>query len=224
MPQALSDASEESTKKFQDVGIRVASIHYPLAMFGMLYTSHKTMREDGRDFSRKLLKMGERLGTSVLVVHPHNKVQAGYEELLEKPIIDNLLWLADLSEKHGITMVVENSPKTCATAEQLNSYVEMLNHPNIKLMVDTTEVCEAGGDPVEFLKKVSPSHLHLSDFSEKSKHLPIGDGKIDWKGVKDALGDYSGFYTLEPTYRYYLDNIESRLRKAYSFMCSWLGE
>ena len=123
MPQAISDASEAAAKKFEKTGIRLASIHYPLVMFGVLYTAHRTMREDGRKFSKDLLTMGQRLGCKVMVVHPHSPSYPGYEELLEKPVIDNLLWLADECAKHDILMAMENSPYTCSTAEKLNAYV-----------------------------------------------------------------------------------------------------
>ena len=146
MPQAISDASEAATRKFEKTGIRLASIHYPLVMFGVLYTAHRTMREDGRRFSKDLLTMGQRLGCKVMVVHPHSPSYPGYEELLEEPVIDNLLWLADECAKHDILMAMENSPYTCSTAEKLNAYVKELGHPNIKPMVDTTEAREADQD------------------------------------------------------------------------------
>lgn len=218
MPQAMSDASEAATKKFEKTGIRIASIHYPLAMFGMLYTAHKTMRDDGRRFTEDLLTMGKRMGTDILVVHPHSPSYPGYEQLLEQPIIDNLRYLADTCDRFGVTLAMENSPKTCATAEQLSAYIESFGPINMKPMVDTTEVCEADGDPVEFLSKIKPCHLHLSDFAGAMKHLPAGEGDIDWAGVKAQLVDYTGYYTLEPAYKFYLEDIDARLQKAYRFV------
>ena len=218
MPQALSDASEAATRTFEKTGIRIASIHFPLAMFGMLYTAHRTMRDDGRRFTRDLLTMGRRMGTAILVVHPHSKAIPGYEALLEQPIIDNLRYLADTCADFGVLLAMENSPKTCATAEQLQAYVDSFGPVHMRPMVDTTEVCEAGGDPVQFLGAIQPCHLHLSDFSGTSKHLPAGEGDIDWAGVKAQLGDYTGFYTLEPSYRYYLEDIDARLRRAHAFI------
>ncbi len=219
MPQAISDASEEATKKFEKTGIRLASVHYPLVMFGVLYTAHKTMREDGRKFSRDLLKMGERLGCRVMVVHPHSPSYPGYAELLEKPVVDNLLWLADECAKHGVLMAMENSPYTCSTATKLNAYVKELGHPNIRPMVDTTEAREADEDPAAFIRACPPCHLHMSDYLGTVKHLPAGEGDTDWADVKDALGDYKGFYTLEPAYKFYLSDTQEKIRKGYEFLC-----
>lgn len=223
MPQAISDASEKATLAFEKTGIRITSIHYPLVMFGVLYNPVLSMQEDGRKFSRDLLTMGKRMGTEVLVVHPHEPVRLeGYYDLLEKPIIENLRILADMCGEFGITMAMENSPKSCATATMLRDYITMLDKPSILPMVDTTEVCEAGGDPVDFIRELKPWHLHLSDFGGGKKHLPAGEGDIDWKTIISLLKghEYSGMYTLEPTYRYYLSDTAEKLRAGYR----WLEE
>lgn len=220
MPQCLSDASEKSTLLFEKTGVRIASIHYPLAFFPMLYSPHAAMQEDGRKYVRELLTLGKRLGTEFLVVHPHEPSRKGHDELLDAPVVENLRWLAEECEKYGIVVAMENSPKTCATPEQLDEYVKMLGCPNILPMVDTTEVREAAGDPVAFIEKLPPCHLHMSDFLGDTKHLPAGEGDTDWAGVKRALGGdkYKGFYTLEPAYRFYIDDLPAKLKSAYEFL------
>lgn len=226
MPQALSDVSEESTKRFEKTGILLGSIHFPLVFFGILYNSHPQMREDCRAYAKKLLTMGQRLDCHVLVVHPHEKPSVqGYDELLEQPLIDNLRDLADLCGSMGYTLAMENSPKTCATPEQLLDYVKFLDHPAIKPMCDVTEVKEAGGEPQEFLRAFTPCHLHMSDFGVR-KHMPAGEGSFDWKAIRKALdeGGYEGFYTLEPAYRFYLDDTAAKLAKAYRFLEENFGD
>ena len=226
MPQAFSDVSESSTRLYETIGLHLNSVHFPLAMFGMLYTAQHSMREDGRRFSLDILKMCQRLDTHILVVHPHEPTHCkGFEALLEQPVVENLLWLADACEQHGVLMAMENSPKTCATSRMLLDYVEKLNHRNIRPMVDTTEACEAGQDPVAFVRDVKPCHLHMSDFNLTSKHLPAGKGDIDWAGIRQALREqeYQGIYTLEPTYRFYLDEVAAKLREAHDFLEQWEG-
>lgn len=225
MPQAISDASEAATLAFEKTGIRLTSIHYPLVMFGVLYNPVRSMIEDGRKFSRDLLTMGKRMGTEVLVVHPHEPIRLkGYYDRLEAPIIENLRYLADLCAEFGITMAMENSPKSCANAPMLKDYITMLDKPAILPMIDTTEACEAGEDPLEFLRQCKPCHLHMSDFDYTGgvKHLPAGEGDLDWKTVRQILDGYgyAGMYTLEPTYRFYLDDTAAKLRSAYC----WLEE
>lgn len=220
MPQSLYDSSDRGILEFERVGLPLTSIHFPLAFFALLYTSHPDMQLDGRKYSRQLLKLAENLGTRVLVIHPHQPEKPEHRKLLEEPVVDNLLWLADECAGRNITLAMENTPKNCATSAQLREYVEALNHDNIKPMVDTTEVREADGDPVAFIRDLLPCHLHLSDFGKGRKHLPLGEGEIDWQGVRDALTAYQGIYTVEPSYRYYLEDIPARLEKDLRFIRS----
>ena len=87
------------------------------------------------------------------------------------------------------------------------------------------EVKEAGGEPQEFLKSFTPCHLHMSDFGTR-KHMPAGEGDFDWKAIKAVLeaDRYQGLYTLEPGYRFYLDDTEAKLAKAYRFLEENFGD
>lgn len=225
MPQAFSDVSDDFATRALKTGVQVCSIHYPLAMFGMLYTSHPDMIEDGRKFSRDLVKLCSRLGAAILVVHPHVPSSPQYRAILDEPVIKNLVYVADLCREYNITLAMENSPKGSGnTGEGLLNYVASFGgHPAIHPMVDTTEACEAFQDPVEFIKTVRPVHMHLSDHKDEKRHLPAGQGIIDWNAVKEALNGYDGFYTLEPSYRFYLEDAENRLKSAYQFISSLIG-
>lgn len=222
MPQAFSDVSDSFASRALKSGVKVVSIHYPLSMFAMLYTSHPDMSEDGRRFSRDLVNLCKILGVSILVVHPHVPPTAEYKTILEEPVIKNIAYVADLCHANNITLAMENSPKGSGnTGEGLLNYIASFrDHPAIRPMVDTTEACEACQDPAEFIRTVKPIHLHLSDYKEEKKHLPAGKGAIDWKSIKDAVEaiEYSGFYTLEPSYRFYLEDVENRLSEAYRFI------
>jgi sugar phosphate isomerase/epimerase len=58
----------------------------------------------------------------------------------------------------------------------------------------------------------------LSDYLGDTKHLPAGDGDTDFTAVSKNLAGYEGFYTLEPAYRYYMENAEQKLRAGYAFL------
>ena len=60
--------------------------------------------------------------------------------------------------------------------------------------------------------------MHLSDHAGDKKHIPAGEGENDWAAIKKALADYEGYYTLEPLYRFYIDEPEKKLAKAYDFI------
>ncbi len=226
MPQAFSDVTDDFALCALKTGVEVCSVHYPLTMFAMLYTAHPAMSADGRKFSRDLVTLCSRLGAAIIVIHPHNPPSPQHCKILEKPVIENMVYLADLCAEKNITLAMENNPKgPGSSGEALLKYIESFGgHTAIKPMVDTTEACEASQDPVEFIRIVKPMHIHLSDFKDSSKHLPAGQGDIDWDELIKTLGNYHGYYTLEPSYRYYLEDIENRLRDAYRFISRLVEE
>ena len=222
MPQAFDDISDRATVSYEATGVHISSIHYPLAMFAMLYSSHKTMSREGRKLSSDIVKLASRMGTEVIVIHPTNTYASEQRDILEAPVLANIAYLVDLCDDAGITLAMENYPVGVGQhPDTLQAYIKSLGWPCIQPMVDTTEVCEGGGDPVAFLQAIvpRPCHLHLSDFADGKKHLPAGSGDIDWPAIARILTEkeYAGYYTLEPGYKNYLTDIPAKLRSAYEF-------
>lgn len=221
MPQCFSDVSDDFAKRAGGCAVRVGSVHYPLAMFSMLYNAHEGMCIDARSFGRKLVRLCESLGASVLVIHPHEHVKDDrHFGLLEEPIIANIADLSEACEKAGVRLAMENNPKGPGRSpEGLLAYIASFgDRARLGPMVDTTESCEASEDPGNFIRKVKPIHTHLSDHKGEAKHLPAGEGEIDWMDVRDSLAGYEGLLTLEPLYRHYLEDPRPKLEKARGFI------
>lgn len=225
MPQCFWDVSEEATLRFEQTKVHVSSIHYPLAMFSMLYSAHPTMSEEGRKLSRDIVTMGKRLGTEFIVIHPTTKYESEMQSYIEPKVIENLRYLGDLCEEASITVAMENYPIGVGQhPDTLQQYVRDWKMKAMKIMVDTTEVMEGGEDNIAFLSALdeAPCHLHLSDFGDKKKHLPIGKGEIPWSEVFALLKQkgFTGYYTLEPAYRHYLSDITAKLSRDFEVLSS----
>jgi len=221
MPQCFADARETFAREAQKCGIHVASVHYPLAMFSMLYNAGEGMVDEARGFGSGLVRLCSALGAEVLVVHPHDpQKDPSLRQLLEEPIRRNLQLLGEECAAAGLTLAIENSPKGPGrTPAGLLSYIKALGAgPAAAPLVDTTEACEADEDPAAFIAAVKPRHMHMSDHAGEAKHIPAGEGEADWKAIKKALAGYTGYYTLEPLYRFYLNEPEKKLAKAYAFI------
>jgi sugar phosphate isomerase/epimerase len=219
MPQCLADTTPEFARKARSI-TRVASIHFPLAYFSVLYNAHPGMAAEARAMCATIVESAAILGAEVIVIHAHAPAEPAMRELLEKPIVDTMLRLGDLAAAAGLTVALENNPKTEArTPEGLAAYCRCLGHAAIKPMVDVTESFEAGIDPRDFLAAVEPCHLHLSDHRGDQKHIPAGEGETDWPGVAARIRawDYRGLWTFEPGWKHYLEDVESRLAKAREF-------
>ncbi|MCE5256421.1 MAG: sugar phosphate isomerase/epimerase [Spirochaetaceae bacterium] len=226
MPQCFADIGDEVLRAAEKNGIQVASVHYPLVLFSMLYNAGEGMVPETRTLGRKITAFCRQLGCTVLVVHPHEPVkEKAMKTRLEDPIIGNLRALADECGRNSLILAVENSPKGPGrTPEGLLEYVRELGEGRewVKPMVDTTESCEAGIAPEKFISVVHPVHMHISDHAGEAKHIPAGEGESDWVAIRESLKDYRGFRTLEPSYRFYLDEPEKQLEKAYHFVTEQL--
>ena len=225
MPQAFGDISDDAIQRYAKCDVHISSIHYPLALFSMLYSGHQSMAQEGRAYSAKLVKFAHRMGTEVIVIHPTFAYEGDLKEIIEPQVLGNIRYLYDLCEENSITLAMENYPVGVGQyPETLEAYITSLNMPGIQPMVDTTEVVEGGGEPADFIQKLSvaPCHLHLSDFKEGKKHLPPGLGAIAWEHVFVALRakSYKGYYTLEPSYRYYLKDVAKKLERDFAFISS----
>ncbi len=200
MPQCTYETTPEFAKEVKRLNITVDSIHYPLVFFGILYNPYPGMVLEARKFNENLVNMGYEMGAKIIVLHP-----VGTGSTVDPAVRENIHYLCDLSERAGIRIALENSPKGGKTPEELSEAAEMIGHRNLQLMLDVTEAWECGIDPLEFVQKVDLAHLHLSDFSERGKHLPPGEGDVKWHEFFAAIErkNYQGRYVIEPLWRYY---------------------
>lgn len=223
MPQCFAEARESFALEAERCGVQVASVHYPLAMFSMLYNAGDSMVPEAREFGAGLVRLCSRLGAKILVVHPHEPPKDRARSAIPgDPVARNLRFLGEECAAAGLRLAVENNPKGPGrTPGGLLEYIAGLGAGLAAApMVDTTEACESGEDPAAFIAAVKPCHLHMSDHSGEAKHLPAGEGDTDWRAVRTALEGcgYDGFLTLEPLWRYYVDEPERELAKAYRFL------
>lgn len=225
MPQCYHDLSLETLKEAKRIGIHISSIHYPLAFFSILYNANPDMMKESFAFSDRLATFAAEAGTEFVVVHPESEQEGLKKKLVGEPIRENILYLCSALEKVGVTVAMENYPSGVGQyPDTLYDYVKTMNVPNMKIMVDTTEVIEGGGDPIEFIRNLKdvPCHLHMSDFANGTKHLPPGQGDIDWKTLIALLKQrgYTGYYNLEPSYKFYMEDLDNCLKRDYEFISS----
>ncbi|MCK4543109.1 MAG: sugar phosphate isomerase/epimerase [Spirochaetales bacterium] len=215
MPQCTHETTPEFAKEVKKLGITVDSIHFPLVFFGILYNPYPGMVLEARKLNDNLVNMGYEMGTRVIVIHP-----VGRGSTIDPAVLESLVYLCEVGEKAGIQIVLENHPKGGRTPEEQSAAAKMIGHRNLQLMLDVTESWECDVDPLDFVQKVDLAHLHLSDFSDRGKHLPPGEGDVKWNEFFAALKrkNYSGRYVIEPVWRYYTEGAAEKLVKAREFI------
>jgi len=62
---------------------------------------------------------------------------------------------------------------------------------NLGITVDTTHYAEVGVDLIKALKLLKDRirTVHASDFSDKRRHIFIGEGILNWSGIFKVLND-----------------------------------
>jgi len=125
---------------------------------------------------------------------------------------DRLAKAAELAERSGITLMLENEYDTnVATAGELGRILRDIDSPHLRANWDPGN--DAMMDEVPYpdgYRHVQGlvAHLHIKDV-RRSLHpsrliwAPVGSGLIDWRGQLRALRDekYSGTMSLETHYR-----------------------
>jgi D-psicose/D-tagatose/L-ribulose 3-epimerase len=101
--------------------------------------------------------------------------------------------LGDIAASHGTSICLEPNP-TCyganfmTTTEETAHVVTRINHPAIKMQLDTGALAITGEDPESVLKNYSNliGHIHASEPSL----VPLGDGKTDHSRMAKAIRTY----------------------------------
>jgi len=219
MPQCFFETTTDFAKETKNIDIWVSSIHFPLVFFGILYNGYHGMIPEAKNLAESIAEAGRIMNTEVVVIHPivmpHDSNP--YKDKFTETILGNVRYLCDVCLKAGIKVALENNPNGGRTPQELKSAYELINHENLVYMLDTTESLECSQNPMDFIERTAPNHLHLSDFSSVSKHLPIGEGMIEWEKIFGKLKEkqYNGIYVIEPSYRFYADDMENSLKKVY---------
>ncbi|MEW5814319.1 MAG: sugar phosphate isomerase/epimerase family protein [Spirochaetota bacterium] len=221
MPQCRFDLTAGFAKQAGRTGIHVSSMHFPLVFFPVLYNPCKDMMKEAKKMVRDIVRTGEMLGTKIIVIHALAKLKPYQKSLFAAPVLENLQYLCDAAATAGITIALENNPKTEASdPEKQREEIKKIDRENLVPAVDTTESFEAGIDPIVFLEKAKPRHMHLSDHDGRSKHLPVGRGNNNWSGIIGTLKaqGYSGLLVMEPVYQYFVETAVEELSRSFAFL------
>ena len=188
-------------------GIRIWSFHMPYRPFGFMDITSpaKGVKKLGLELVAELIKKAGDMGIGKYVVHSSEVFRD--ENTTEEEVKDrlnyakeNLCYLADVAEKAGGVVAIENLPPTCCPTNY-NEHLELLSADSrLRACFDTNHMI--GGDPAEHIRALGSKlvTLHVSDYElTDEKHWLPGEGKNDWPSIVDALSDinYQGVWLYE---------------------------
>jgi len=221
MPQCFKETKPDFAKKLsREINIKVSSIHFPLIYFSVFYNPYPGILSEARNMVNDLTAMADILESEIIVIHPPYFNDEVIESVFYDPVIENMRYLCERSKEYGIKVALENSPKGGRTPEEMLEIIDKIGHENLFPMVDTTEAVESGQDPIEMIKALEIVHIHASDHKEGKKHVPPGEGSLNWGEIVSMLREknFSGLFTVEPSYRYFLKDPVERMRSTLRFL------
>ena len=205
----VGDALLDSLAQLRGDGIQF-SVHAPFRDLNIA-SLNQGAYEAARTDMMRAIRIADRIGASVLNVHPgiHGYFPREFWPRMKRLELDVYEELSDFGAEHGILVVAENLIKTNVHFEDtwnLDGIIAL--HDGWRaadkgVNLDTGHAHQAGLAPAEAARRLGSRvrHLHLHDNhgGPIDEHLPIGDGTIDWEPFFAALEeiDFQGFGVFE---------------------------
>lgn len=133
---------------------------------------------------------------------------------------DMIIRLCDVAEKEGVVLTMESlrraESQLAYSLENTKKLYEEIDHPALKLMIDTTAMAVAGETPGQWFEAFGDDivNTHFIDGNPYG-HLAWGDGTSDLEGWLKVLKEYhyEGILGLEITSRNYYEDPRTADRK-----------
>ena len=182
----------------KEIGIELWSLHLPFSRQLAISNQKREMRAITLYTNKTLIRAAAVAGIQTIVLHPSTEPIADEDRPEQMALSrDAILELGALCSACGLTLAVENLPRTClcnCSAEM----VALLSGTGAKVCFDTNHSLKENN--LDFLRgildgglEIATLHISDYDFVDERHRLP-GDGINDWKGILSLLAEanYSG--------------------------------
>ena len=193
----------EFARHARDCGVAIRSFHLPF------YTDETVdpaaldpgVRRRTAELHAHYVRVAASMGARIAVVHACLE-PVGVLDRAERlaRAKESMAALADIGAAEGVTVCVENLPRSCLgnTSAELADIVAC--DPRLRVCFDVNHLLlESHAD---FLSRLGPlvATLHVSDYDfVNERHWLPGEGKIDWNALADGLDaiGYEDAFTYE---------------------------
>lgn len=184
-------------------GIKPWSFHLPFAPFEQVNPASldEALRQKTVEYQSDWLKKAAANGFGHAVIHASGEPIAPDDRpAAMKQAQTSLYALATVAEGEGITLAVEDLPRTCL-GHNSREILDLISvHPALRVCFDSNHLLEE--DNLAFLEAVRHRlvTVHISDFDFcNERHWLPGEGKIDWVALMNKLDaiDYTGVWMYE---------------------------
>ena len=197
----------ESTKALAEkYGVKLWSFHLPFTPFSTIDISNPDLAEYSVEYFKGIIKNALPLGVKIFVIHPSGEPIADEQRPIRLDTAkQSLAKLGAFAEETGVTIAVEDLPRTCLGRNSAEILDLISVHPNLRVCFDTNHLL--GENIEEFIKnvgdKIITTHVSDYDFIDERHWLPL-EGKVDWKNLIASLKavGYNGPWLYEIGFKY----------------------
>lgn len=201
------DALEKASK---ETGVEIWSLHLPFDNALSIAHPDEAVRVECVKRNIALLKQCGEHGIRHAVIHPGTEPNEDRDKPARlEEAKQNLNILTEAAGHFGVTLCVEELPRTCVGNCTREIEYLLTAHEDLKVCFDTNHLL--GEDYHIFIRafgdKIETLHVSDYDFIDERHQLP-GEGKIDWKDMIRELEKvgYRGPWMLEVS----LENFPNR--------------
>lgn len=194
---------KQAARWAKDAGVGIWSVHLPFCPFETVNPAAKDpeVRQRTIDIESRLLAKAGEVGIGVAVIHPSGEPNADCDRAdMLAYSAETLAKLADIAEGYGVTLAVEDIPRTCLGNCASDMKRLLADSDKLRVCFDTNHLLIEKN--VDFIRAVGDKiiTLHVSDYDFRNERhwLPF-EGKNDWVGIVTALEEvgYTGPFLYE---------------------------
>ena len=183
----------------RDLGVRVHSLHLYTLYFD-LWSRYARQREESRARFLGVLEAATILGAKALTWHGLRKKYAMEREI--GVFLESVVWAAEQAHQAGLTLCLENVSWCYLNAPEQVHTLQQLGVP-LGFTFDSFQAGESGIAPQTLIQAMGGqiATVHISDYAPDgaARHLPPGQGVLDWDEVLHSLASvgYTGPLIVE---------------------------
>jgi len=192
-------------KNADDAGIMLWSIHLPFANTSFnIANLDADVRETTLREEIGIIKKAGSVGVKMCVIHPSSEpISPENRPDSIKYSKEGLIRLADAAEEYGMTVCVEDLPRTCLGNRSAELLEIVSCDDRLRICFDTNHMISANGESnAEFIRAAGHkiATLHVSDYNfVDERHWLPGEGDNNWPEIISLLeeANYNGAFIYE---------------------------
>ncbi|MEM2960381.1 MAG: sugar phosphate isomerase/epimerase family protein [Candidatus Bathyarchaeia archaeon] len=188
--------------KAKSLGLELPSLCTALFWKYNLASPDPNVRRSGVELIKQGCEFASDINASVFLVVPGVATRDISYKDMWKNSMESIIEAAQFAEDYGVTIGIENVwNKFLYSPLEFRSFIEDINHPNVKVYFDVGNVYLLGF-PEQWIRHLADLIvcIHVKDFHMSTMQFkPLFEGDIQWQNVVKVLKeiDYNGFLNVE---------------------------